>query len=238
MRRRGGGRRWLWGLGALAAAVLTAGLYLWPYGLLPAGTVFGRLGQRVDAAKTIYMEYTQSLGDSAAVRAALAIEKPDHVWTAMPSQTLGTVEWMSDGKNTYGHFQSGQVYWMEPSAEFAQTMIRSTLANLGAPSALRASGVKKVQVRKTRVVQIKGQRAYALNVDMDGAKGTLFISARSLLPLRASVPTEAGTQTIDYELFALDQPLPQKVRFSPPKGATLGNLEAALEETNVAEPAR
>ena len=231
-------RGWVWFvIAVVAAGVIFAGVWVYQRGLLSGEAAFHRLGQRVEAAKTIYMETTQRLGDQSS-SLALAIERPEHVWTRNDSADYGTMETMSDGKNTYGHIQKGDLYWITPSAEFAKRTVPATLAALGAPGALRETGVKRVRVDKGRMCSIKGQRAYALTVDMDGNKGTLYLGMRSLLPLRTRVAVAGGTLTIEYRKFVLDQPLPREVRFSPPAGAPLMNLEAAGQKLNAPEARR
>ncbi len=226
---------WLVMAGLVVAAAIFAGVWIYQHGFFSGEMAFRRLGQRVEKAKTIYIEITQRLGSQPPSSLALAIEKPERVWTRNQNPTWGALETMSDGKNTYGHVQKGDLYWITPSAEFAKQTIPPTLAGLGAPDALRESGVKKVSVRKGKMSTINGQRAYTLSVDMDGNKGTLYLAMWSLLPLRQTAAMKGGTRTIEYRKFALDQPLPREVRFSPPPGVPLMNFEAVVERLNAPE---
>lgn len=239
-RPRAGGRRrgWVIGLAALVAlAAIGVGVYAYLYGPLPAETIFRRLGERAEAAKKIYMRYTLKLEDGAQVRSALAIEKPERAWTWNEGGT-GAAEAMCDGTNTFGHLEALDLWWVRPSATLTDSVVQPTLANLGAPSAMRATGIKKAVVRKGPTVKIKGERAYTLEVDMGGQKGTLYLSARSLTPLRARVKSGKTAFEIDYEAFAFDQAFPPEVRFKPPEGVTLHNEQALLRDLGVSQAAK
>ena len=220
-------RRRLWPFAVLLLVVLlagSAGAYVWLYGLLPAGAVLEQLGERVEQARTLYLVASYQLGHGQPIEFAQAIEKPDHVWTKLTSPVMGDLETMCDGEKTYGLIAEEGVYWMTPSPDYAQTAITQTLAGLGSRQAARQLGWGKLEVSKSRVERLRlretgpEERCYVLRVRAKGAESTIHVSTRSLLPLR-TVLRDGQRQTIEYRQFALDEPLPKEVRFTPPAGA-------------------